>query len=105
MAQVGVGGSTSIGRNVVIAGQVGIVGHVEIGDGVQIGAKAGVIHSVPSGSRIWGIPSLPIGQTKRVYAATRNLPELIKEVALLKRQLAELAAEVAAEASRPKRKP
>jgi len=96
VAQVGVGGSTTIGRQVVIAGQVGIVGHLEIGDGVQIGAGAGVMTSIPAGSRMWGSPALPFGDAKRVFAATRRTPEMLKEIAALKRQLEELSARLTA---------
>jgi UDP-3-O-[3-hydroxymyristoyl] glucosamine N-acyltransferase len=92
VAQVGIGGSTIVGRGVTLAGQVGIVGHVEIGDGVQIGAQAGVIGSVPAGSRIWGTPSMPLGQSKRVYAAQKRAPELLREVHDLKKRLVELEA-------------
>lgn len=90
VAQVGIGGSTVIGRGVTLAGQVGIVGHVEIGDGAQIGAQAGVIGSVAAGSRIWGSPSMPLAQSKRVYAALKRTPELLREVHDLKKRLAEL---------------
>lgn len=90
VAQVGIGGSTIIGRGVTLAGQVGIVGHIEIGDGAQVGAQAGVISSVPAGSRIWGTPSMPLGQSKRVYASLKRTPELLREVHALRKRLAEL---------------
>jgi len=90
IAQVGIGGSTVIGRGVTLAGQVGIVGHVEIGDGAQVGAQAGVISSVPAGSRVWSTPAMPLAQSKRVSAAIKRTPGLLREVASLKRRVAEL---------------
>ena len=41
-AQVGIAGSTKIGKNVKIGGQVGIAGHLIIGDNVAIAGKSGV---------------------------------------------------------------
>jgi UDP-3-O-[3-hydroxymyristoyl] glucosamine N-acyltransferase len=102
IAQVGVGGSTTLGHHVVLAGQVGIVGHLEIGDGVQIGAGSGVMSSIPAGSRMWGSPAMSFGEAKRVFAATRRTPEMLREIAALKRQLAEVASRLAGlDADRP----
>jgi UDP-3-O-[3-hydroxymyristoyl] glucosamine N-acyltransferase len=94
IAQVGIGGSTTIGRGVTLAGQVGIVGHVEIGDGAMVGAQAGVISSVPAGSRVWATPAMPLAQSKRVSAAVKRTPDLLREVASLKRRVAELEAKL-----------
>jgi len=96
VAQVGIGGSTTLGRHVVLAGQVGIVGHLTIGDQVQIGAGSGVMHSIPAGSKMWGAPAMPVNEAKRVFAATRRGPEMLKEIAALKRELAELNARLKA---------
>ena len=96
VAQVGIGGSTTLGRYVVLAGQVGIIGHLTIGDQVQVGAGSGVMHSVPAGTKLWGAPAMPVNEAKRVFAATRRTPEMLKEIAGLKRQLAELSAKLAA---------
>ncbi len=58
VAQVGISGSTTVGRNVILAGQVGVVGHVTIGDNTIIGVKGSVSRNVPrtrstSASRRW----------------------------------------------------
>jgi UDP-3-O-[3-hydroxymyristoyl] glucosamine N-acyltransferase len=92
VAQVGIGGSTVVGRGVTLAGQVGIVGHVEIGDGAQIGAQAGVINSVPAKARMWATPSMPLAQAKRVIAAQKRTPEILRVIAALERRVAELEA-------------
>ncbi len=93
IAQVGIGGSAVIGQGVILAGQAGIAGHVVIGDGAQIGGQAGVIASVPPGEQLWGTPAMPLHQSKRVYAAIRRTPEILREIAALKAQVAALLAE------------
>ncbi|RMH98904.1 MAG: UDP-3-O-(3-hydroxymyristoyl)glucosamine N-acyltransferase [Calditrichaeota bacterium] len=89
-AQTGISGSTRIGRNVMIAGQVGLVGHIEIGDGAKIGAQSGVSKSVPPGETVFGYPARPIMKTHRIEAALNQLPELIKRVRTLEKQLRSL---------------
>jgi UDP-3-O-[3-hydroxymyristoyl] glucosamine N-acyltransferase len=94
VAQVGISGSATIGRNVVIAGQAGINGHIEIGDGAQVGAQSGVVGSLKPGARVWGTPALPYPRSKRVYAALRRAPELLRLVAELEKRVASLEAEL-----------
>src|SRR5262249_27037459 len=48
VAQVGISGSSRLGRGVVLAGQVGVADHVSVGDGALIGAQAGVPSDVRS---------------------------------------------------------
>ncbi len=97
VAQVGIGGSTVIGSGVTLAGQVGIVGHVQIGDGAQIGAQSGVTHSVPAGSKQWATPAMPLAQAKRVIAAAKRAPTLLRELKELRRRVAELEARLGGE--------
>lgn len=89
-AQTGISGSTKIGKGVIIGGQVGFVGHIEIGDGVSIGAQSGVSKSLPADSVYFGYPAKPIMQAKREEAALRRLPDLLKKIAELERQLKDL---------------
>lgn len=89
-AQTGISGSTIIGKNVVIAGQVGIVGHIKIHDGVQIGAQSGVSKDIPSGEIYFGYPARPIMRTKRIEAVLNNLPDLMKRIKKLEKEIAEL---------------
>ncbi|MDM7915199.1 MAG: UDP-3-O-(3-hydroxymyristoyl)glucosamine N-acyltransferase [Candidatus Eisenbacteria bacterium] len=86
-AQVGISGSTQVGNDVTLAGQVGLVGHIEIGDGVQVGAQGGVTKSIPAGTSVSGYPALPHGQARRIYAAMRHLPDMLREVRDLERRL------------------
>ncbi len=84
VSQAGISGSSILGKNVTIAGQAGIVGHIEIGDNSIVAAQSGVAKSVPSGSIILGSPARPISEQKKIYAAWRRLPELLKAVKALK---------------------
>src|SRR6185295_4206672 len=61
VAQVGVSGSSRLGRGVVLAGQVGVADHVTIGDGVIAGAQSGIPSSLPAGEKVLGSPARPIG--------------------------------------------
>jgi UDP-3-O-[3-hydroxymyristoyl] glucosamine N-acyltransferase len=92
MGQVGIAGSTEIGSYTVVASQTGIAGHLKIGNQVHIGAKSGLMRDVPDGSKILGVPAVPDKQTKRQWLAVQQLPELMKRVRELEKQIAELTA-------------
>jgi UDP-3-O-[3-hydroxymyristoyl] glucosamine N-acyltransferase len=54
--QVGLSGSTKLGRNVVMGGQSGTAGHLEIGDFATIAARGGVTKSIKGGETYAGFP-------------------------------------------------
>jgi UDP-3-O-[3-hydroxymyristoyl] glucosamine N-acyltransferase len=85
VAQVGISGSSRLGRGVVLAGQVGVADHVSVGDGALIGAQAGVPSDVEAGGRYLGTPARPILEAKRIFAAETRLPELLQRVRALER--------------------
>jgi UDP-3-O-[3-hydroxymyristoyl] glucosamine N-acyltransferase len=85
VAQVGVSGSSRLGRGVVLAGQVGVADHVSVGDGALVGAQAGVPSDVEAGGRYLGTPARPILEAKRIFAAESRLPELLQRVRALER--------------------
>jgi UDP-3-O-[3-hydroxymyristoyl] glucosamine N-acyltransferase len=87
VAQIGIAGSSKLGNYVVLGGQVGIAGHLKIGNQVTIGAKSGVMHDIPDGGKWMGIPAQPDKQAKRQMIAIQLLPELLKRVAALEKQL------------------
>ncbi len=87
VAQVGIAGSTTLGNGVALAGQVGIVGHLHIGDGARVAAQAGVSHDIPAGETWFGYPARPRTQAMRASAAFLKLPELIRRVQRIERQL------------------
>jgi UDP-3-O-[3-hydroxymyristoyl] glucosamine N-acyltransferase len=90
VAQVGISGSSRLGRGVVLAGQVGVADHVTIGDGALVGAQAGVPSSLDAGGKFLGSPARPILEAKRIMAAETKLPELLRRVRALERALAAL---------------
>jgi len=90
-AQTGVSGSTVIGKNCVLAGQVGIIGHLNIGEGSKVGAQAGVGKSLKAGSIELGSPSFDRGKYLRVYAAFKNLPDLVDRIRQLEKKVLHLS--------------
>jgi UDP-3-O-[3-hydroxymyristoyl] glucosamine N-acyltransferase len=87
VAQVGVSGSSRLGRGVVLAGQVGVADHVTVGDGTLVGAQSGVPASLEAGGKFLGTPARPMLEAKRIMAAEARLPELLRRVRALERAL------------------
>ena len=87
VAQAGIAGSTKLGGYVVLGGQVGIAGHLKLGNQVTVAAQSGVMHDIPDGEKWFGTPAQPDKQTKRQLLAVQKLPELLRRVAELERQL------------------
>jgi len=93
VSQVGIAGSTRLGDYVTLAGQVGIAGHLQIGDRAVVAARAGVMNHIPPGEKWVGAPARPDRQMKRQWIAWEHLPELLKRVAALEKQLGARASE------------
>jgi UDP-3-O-[3-hydroxymyristoyl] glucosamine N-acyltransferase len=87
VAQVGIAGSTKVGSYATLAGQSGIAGHLKIGNKVIVAAQAGVMHDIPDGGKWLGSPAQPDRQAKREVIALHQLPELIRRINVLERQL------------------
>ncbi|MCK4859598.1 MAG: UDP-3-O-(3-hydroxymyristoyl)glucosamine N-acyltransferase [Candidatus Omnitrophica bacterium] len=90
VAQTGISGSTTVGKNVILAGQSGIVGHITIGSGAIVAAQAGVTKSVPSNTKVSGYPAKPHPIARRVNACIQKLPELYKNIRLIKKRMLEI---------------
>lgn len=90
-AQVGIAGSTKLGRLVTLAGQVGVNGHITIGDEAVVTAKAGVVKSVEPKGVLVGLPARPIKVYKRTLFNVERLEKLYERVKELERRLAESA--------------
>lgn len=84
-AQVGLAGSTRLGRGVQMGGQAGAAGHLTIGDGVQIVAQSGVPGSVPAGQVVGGYPAVEVARWRRAAAALLRLPEALQRLRRLER--------------------
>jgi UDP-3-O-[3-hydroxymyristoyl] glucosamine N-acyltransferase len=89
-AQVGIAGSTTLGERVIVAGQVGIAGHISIGDDAFLAAQAGVSRDVPRAGKVTGYPARDFMTMRRIDACQTQLPELLKEVKKLKKEIADL---------------
>ncbi len=87
VAQVGVSGSVDIGDDVTIAGQSGVVGHVSIGAGSVIAARSVVTSDIKPKSFVSGFPAKPHTEEMKIKAATRKLPNLVKEVNEIKKKI------------------
>jgi UDP-3-O-[3-hydroxymyristoyl] glucosamine N-acyltransferase len=93
VSQTGVAGSTEFGRGVVSGGQAGIAGHLRIGDGAQLAAQAGIMGDVPPGETYMGFPGRPRGEFLRTAAAQRKVPEMLRRLRELEREVALLKEE------------
>ena len=90
-AQTGVAGSTKIGKRAMIGGQVGIIGHLTIADDVKLAAQSGVAASIKDEGEIQqGSPSINAGKYQRSYVAFRRLPDLMKKLSELEKEIASL---------------
>lgn len=93
-AQAGVAGSSSIGNHARIGGQVGIAGHLQIADRIEIQAQSGVhTGKFPEGSRLFGYPAINYNDYLKSYAVFKQLPEYMKRIAELEKQIAALKGE------------
>jgi len=92
MGQVGFAGSTKLGDYCVIASQSGIAGHLKLGHQATVGAKSGVMRDVPDKGTVLGVPAMPDKQAKRQFIAIQQLPDLIRRMRELEKQVAELTA-------------
>jgi UDP-3-O-[3-hydroxymyristoyl] glucosamine N-acyltransferase len=94
-AQTGIAGSSRLGRGVVLGGQVGIGDHVHLGDGAMLGSQSGVAQDVAPGAKVTGTWARPVLQTRRIWVAEAELPDMVIRMKKLERRLAELEARLA----------
>jgi UDP-3-O-[3-hydroxymyristoyl] glucosamine N-acyltransferase len=84
---VGVAGSALLKDRVQVGASAGIKGHLSIGEGATVAARSGVIKSVEPGSIVSGFPAIDHQEERRVMVAQRRIPELIRRIRLLEREL------------------
>ncbi|HEY7369019.1 MAG TPA: UDP-3-O-(3-hydroxymyristoyl)glucosamine N-acyltransferase [Thermoanaerobaculia bacterium] len=89
-AQVGLAGSSRVGRRAVLAGQVGVNDHVTIGEGAVMTGQTGVTADAPAGAVLSGVPEMPHRQWLRSSALFARLPELSRRLEDLARRLERL---------------
>lgn len=94
VAQVGVAGSATVGRRVTLAGQVGVAGHLKIGDGVTAAAQSGIAGDIEPNSTVFGSPAVEADAAKRSAIAVQKLPQWIRRIKDLEREVRALRAQV-----------
>ncbi len=90
VAQAGIAGSASLGRQVVLGGQAGVNGHITIDDGVMAAAKTGIFSNPKKGAVVSGMPAMPHKQWLKASAVFARLPQMFKEFRELRHQVKEL---------------
>lgn len=88
LAQVAIGGSTRLGDNVIISAQAMVKDNLHIGNQVMIAAGSGIPDDLEDGAVVWGFPAVPFARAQRIYARTKQLPELFTRVRELEKKLA-----------------
>jgi len=78
-SQVGVSGSTTVGKGCQLGGQTGVAGHLAIGDGCQVAGKSGVISDLEAGGTYAGFPAMPHRTWLKISALLMRLPEIWKK--------------------------
>lgn len=92
--QSGLAGSTKLGRFCVVGGQVGIAGHLVVADGNQFGGQSGVQSSIHEPDKKWfGSPAMEVKDSLRASAIIRKLPELLKRLEQLEKEIKHLKGE------------
>lgn len=92
---VGLSGSVIIEDNVVIAGQVGVRDHIKVGKGAIVGAQTGIMSNVAPGDFVLGSPAISQREFMKQEAAKRKLPDTIRAVRQLEKQVQALQAQIA----------
>lgn len=87
VAQSGIAGSAQIGRHCTFGGQSATAGHLKVGDNVTIAARGGVSSSVDSNQTMAGFPLMPHRDWLRMAMTMTHLPEMRRELQLLRQRL------------------
>ncbi|MCI6153413.1 UDP-3-O-(3-hydroxymyristoyl)glucosamine N-acyltransferase [Fusobacterium perfoetens] len=90
-SQVGIAGSTEVGDNVTFGGQVGVGGHIKIANNVTVAAKGGITGNITEENQVLGgYPLMPLKDDLKVKATIKKLPELMKKIKTLEKELEKL---------------
>ncbi|RDU69047.1 UDP-3-O-(3-hydroxymyristoyl)glucosamine N-acyltransferase [Helicobacter cholecystus] len=73
VSQVGLAGSTTTGRNVVMGGQAGSGGHIHIGDFTQVAGRGAVGKNLPPYTKWGGHPLMELDEWMRFYVTLRKM--------------------------------
>lgn len=86
----GVGGSATLGDDVVLAGRASVVDGVRVGDRAVLAGMAAVTRNTAGAQTLGGAPARPIREWLRETALLRSLPRLAQRIRTLEDQLQSL---------------
>ena len=90
-AQVGMAGSTKVGKWCMVGGQAGFSGHIHVADRTIVGAQCGVIGDTKGdGETLIGSPHMDTKTFFKAKALYKKLPDMYREIAALRREIEEL---------------
>lgn len=87
IAYARMGGSTVVGKGVLLAEDVGLTNGITIGDRSIIGGSSKVSRSWPAGSVLWGFPAQPMEDEKRQVVLIKKLPRIYEAVKEIQKRL------------------
>lgn len=73
VAQVGIAGSTTTGRNVILGGQAGTGGHIHIGDFTQVAGRGAVGKNLLPNTKWGGHPLMELEEWKKFFVTLRRI--------------------------------
>ncbi len=90
IAQTGIAGSVTTGKNVIFGGQAGVVGHLEITDNVMVATRGGVSKSISKPGKYAGGPVMPLADYNRQQVHLRKITAYVKQIEEMEEQLGQL---------------
>lgn len=90
VSQTGIAGSSTVGDNAILAAQVGVADNIKLGNNIRILARSGIKDDVADGEILLGTPGRPVRLQARIVAAEGRLPELVMELARLRKRVEQL---------------
>jgi UDP-3-O-[3-hydroxymyristoyl] glucosamine N-acyltransferase len=92
-SQVGVAGSTELGKGVIVGGQAGFAGHISVGDGARVAGQSGITGDVAAGETVMGFPARPRMEFLRMIAAQGRGDRILRAMREFERRLSDLEGE------------
>ncbi|HMP73205.1 MAG TPA: UDP-3-O-(3-hydroxymyristoyl)glucosamine N-acyltransferase [Kiritimatiellia bacterium] len=93
VSQVGISGSTIIGKGTILAGQAGVAGHLVVGDGVVATGRSGITKDIPSGQVVYDFPAISKREFAAKLVAMQQVPKLKQRIVELEKAVARLLPE------------
>lgn len=87
VAHAAIAGSTTLGDYVTMAAKAGVAGHLHIGSQVVLAAKSGIFKDLTEPGVYSGSPARPLRSELRARAAMRRVPDLLREVQALRKEI------------------